>query len=241
MSASIEHIATELRACTAFDDLSALFIEQYAREGVTMMSYHHLPPPGASDYSQPITVAAHGFPENWVKQYVDKQYYLIDPIPKHALSLVYPFWWSDIAELTDLSEEEKSYIDALNKADLGDGIAISLFGPHGRNGYTGLGGGQKEKNWDAEKIARLHLMAQLGHMQYCHILHAHAPSEIRLSSREKEILEWVARGKSNSVIADILGLSSNTIDTYMRRVFEKLDVADRVTAALRGLAVGVIG
>ena len=51
---------------------------------------------------------------------------------------------------------------------------------------------------------------------------------------------WVAKGKSNSVIADIIGISPNTVDTYLRRIFEKLEVSDRVTAALRGLAIGLI-
>ena len=140
-----------------------------------------------------------------------------------------------------LSTLEIDYLNALERADFGDGIAVPLFGPHGRNGYAGLGCGKGCEKWSVQKVARLHIAAQLGHEQYCEILHAKAPQEIKLSQREKEILEWVAKGKSNSVIAEILGISINTVDTYRRRIFEKLDVTDRVTAALRGLAVGLIG
>ncbi|MEM9263540.1 MAG: helix-turn-helix transcriptional regulator, partial [Pseudomonadota bacterium] len=63
---------------------------------------------------------------------------------------------------------------------------------------------------------------------------------ISLSERESQILRWVARGKSNASVSQILGISPNTVDTYMRRIYDKLDVADRVTASLRGVALGLI-
>ena len=64
--------------------------------------------------------------------------------------------------------------------------------------------------------------------------------EVSLSEREREIMLWVTRGKSNSVISTILGISSSTVDTYMRRIFRKLDVADRTSAAMRAVAIGAI-
>ena len=62
----------------------------------------------------------------------------------------------------------------------------------------------------------------------------------RLSPRELELLRWIARGKSNTSIAQIMGVSRHTVDTIMRRLFGKLDVTDRTRAAVRGLAFGLI-
>jgi DNA-binding CsgD family transcriptional regulator len=50
----------------------------------------------------------------------------------------------------------------------------------------------------------------------------------------------VARGKSNSDIATIMGVSAHTVDAYLRRVFLKLGTTDRVTAAIRGAGSGLI-
>jgi LuxR family transcriptional regulator/LuxR family quorum-sensing system transcriptional regulator CciR len=50
----------------------------------------------------------------------------------------------------------------------------------------------------------------------------------------------MARGKSNSVIADIIGVSSNTVDTHVRRIFVKLQVRDRVSAAVIATGQGLI-
>ena len=61
-----------------------------------------------------------------------------------------------------------------------------------------------------------------------------------LSSREAEVLTWVAHGKTNASIGEILGISAHTVDAHLRRVYLKLGVADRISAALRGLGFGLI-
>jgi len=48
----------------------------------------------------------------------------------------------------------------------------------------------------------------------------------RLSPREREILQLVVEGKSSAEIAEVLYLSSKTIETYRSRLMKKLDVND---------------
>lgn len=52
-----------------------------------------------------------------------------------------------------------------------------------------------------------------------------------LSARETEVIRLVARGASNLQIAEEMGLSINTIKTYVRRVLEKLECKSRSQAA----------
>jgi DNA-binding CsgD family transcriptional regulator len=56
-----------------------------------------------------------------------------------------------------------------------------------------------------------------------------------LSERECEIARHVALGLSNKQIAATLGISTNTVATYLRRMFRKLGVSTR--AALVAAAV----
>ena len=51
-----------------------------------------------------------------------------------------------------------------------------------------------------------------------------------LSPRECEILAMLASGQSNKALARSLGISPNTIKTHVGRVYEKLEVANRVQA-----------
>lgn len=53
----------------------------------------------------------------------------------------------------------------------------------------------------------------------------------RLTARETEVLLWVARGKTNRDIAEILGMSPRTVNKHLEHVFEKLGVETRTAAA----------
>ena len=52
-----------------------------------------------------------------------------------------------------------------------------------------------------------------------------------LTGREAEVLVWIAAGKSNRDISDILSISPRTVNKHLEQVFEKLGVENRATAA----------
>lgn len=66
-----------------------------------------------------------------------------------------------------------------------------------------------------------------------------APSRLTnaaLTPRETEVLSWLAKGKTNRDIGDILGMSHRTVNKHLEHVFEKLGVETRAAAA--ALATG---
>ena len=54
-----------------------------------------------------------------------------------------------------------------------------------------------------------------------------------LTDREREVLALLAEGSSNAQIARALGLSLKTVQNYVSRILDKLQVADRTQAALQ--------
>jgi DNA-binding NarL/FixJ family response regulator len=60
-----------------------------------------------------------------------------------------------------------------------------------------------------------------------------------LTEREEEILTLIARGRSNAEISSELFLSLKTVQNHVSNIFRKLQVADRVQAALRARAAGL--
>ena len=55
--------------------------------------------------------------------------------------------------------------------------------------------------------------------------------EVALTPRETEVLSWLAKGKTNRDIAEILGMSPRTVNKHLEHVFEKLGVETRSAAA----------
>jgi DNA-binding CsgD family transcriptional regulator len=57
------------------------------------------------------------------------------------------------------------------------------------------------------------------------------PSSPRLTPREREVLRWLAEGKSNGAIATILGVASGTVKQHVEHILAKLGVENRTAAA----------
>ncbi len=58
-----------------------------------------------------------------------------------------------------------------------------------------------------------------------------------LTDREADVLYWISEGKTNKDIADILGLSHRTINKYLDRIYAKMNVENRATAAANAVRV----
>ena len=242
-----EHQPSDLerlrRAVTAAHELSQI---QFAMESycssvrIPMFSYYHYPPVGAVDFGPDIQVYNFGWPADWVETYRNADYLHIDPLPRVAAQRTLPFWWSEVEKMTHLDAAERAYLKAVRAQNFGPGLAIPVFGPNGRHGYYAAGIGHQRPLLDEHEIAELHAACQLAHLRFCDLIIGSLPEHVNLSDRERQILSFVVRGHSNQMIAAKLNISANTVDTYVRRCFDKLDVHDRVTAGLRGLALGLV-
>lgn len=60
-----------------------------------------------------------------------------------------------------------------------------------------------------------------------------------LTEREREILDFLARGVSNSEIANSLVISQKTVRNHVSNIFSKLQVADRAHAIIRARDAGL--
>ena len=59
--------------------------------------------------------------------------------------------------------------------------------------------------------------------------------EVYVPAREKEVLDCLAQGFLYKEIADKLGISYETVHTYVRRIYEKLQVRTRTEAVAKFL------
>jgi DNA-binding NarL/FixJ family response regulator len=66
------------------------------------------------------------------------------------------------------------------------------------------------------------------------------PGDIRLTSREMEVLQLIAEGKANKETAAELGISIKTVEKHREKVMSKLDVHDTAGLTRYAISAGII-
>jgi len=172
-------------------------------------------------YSTPFAVPRvemySNYPSDWLSQYIEDSYVLIDPTVKHGMSTVNTFNWHD------LKSGSKEFWCEAAQAGLVHGLAKPIHMPNHLFSMLSI-------SRSAEPVLEYEMGAVKAKVN---ALALHLAEKIRsfrevlsitqlpiLSSREREILMWSADGKTSEEIGIILGVTSNTI-TFIRRTFIK--------------------
>ncbi len=99
--------------------------------------------------------------------------------------------------------------------------------------------GDAERPAPDGRVLAARRLGEVGLGETMWLLRVRAPGEAppsRLASaaltpRETEVLSWIAKGKTNRDVAEILGMSPRTVNKHLEHVFEKLGVETRAAAA----------
>jgi len=202
---------------------------------IQRVAYMHLPPLGAPDSPG---MRSEGFPDGFEPEYMERRMYLDNPVLARAQRQVRPVYWDEVED-DELTPRERAFVEEVRAMGVGFGVGVPVYGPNGRRGQCGLGFREGVRRLDAATLREYWQVCELAHLRYCALVlpTLELPA---LSRREVEVLGWVARGKSNGLIGEILGISSATVDAHLRRIYLKLGVFDRISAAVRGIGTGLI-
>ena len=170
-----------------------------------------------------------GFPKSWEQSYRESGR-LDDLLPNLALNRGSAFRWSDAENVGNVDDRGLSYLSRLRTDRMGQGVATHCTGPYARSGFVGVGMPEDPDALDEAGVRRIQMASQLCFLQYCHLVGAFKETVPELSQRELDVIRWIGEGKSNAMIAEILGITKNSVDSYVKRIFSKLDVSDRTAA-----------
>ncbi|WP_417807747.1 helix-turn-helix transcriptional regulator [Thioclava sp.] len=146
-------------------------------------------------------------------------------------------WAGERAQRTELTAAEIEVINVNNRHGVTAGYSIG-FGDlssraHGAMGLVaqyGLSQDDVDQIWD-ENSRVLLTMNRLVHQRISTMPFATARRP--LTNRQREVLEWVADGKTTADIAVIMGLTSSTVEKHLRLAREALDVDTTAQAVMK--------
>ncbi|MFP4327808.1 MAG: LuxR family transcriptional regulator [Paracoccaceae bacterium] len=192
----------------------------------------------------PVQGTIHGhvtYPDEWKLHYAKKGFQRIDPTLTTAGRSIAPVDWSRLERDEKFTRVFKDAVEF----GIGDrGMTVPVRGPYGELGMLSVSRSCPETEW--VKLLT-HVVCDL-QSAAVHLHDTVMRSDIlsralrhpQLSSRELEILQWVAAGKSQQDIGDILSISHRTVEVHLRSAREKLFALTTPQAVGRAIGLGLI-
>jgi DNA-binding CsgD family transcriptional regulator len=217
-----------------------LFTKSLGFEHVTVLQK----PSAKADAGPEVLVSA--APSDFIADFDKRGYTMYNPLWRQAEVSPVPFTAVE-ARSRRISEQEHAVLEHIHdKLDLNDGYIVPV-----REGAMGKGavmfGGHSPKQ-DPLAQSVLNMLGHCIYGQLNDIMKVFAgPMESpvagpaqTLTTRERECLQWVARGKTDFEIGIILSISARTARFHIENSKRKLGVASRVQAVTLAMRSGSI-
>ncbi|MDP8913480.1 MAG: LuxR family transcriptional regulator, partial [Pseudomonadota bacterium] len=150
-----------------------------------------------------------------------------------------PYSWEDVMRRRSVDEAQKRIRDEASEVGLTDGLFTPVRGADGSYAAVVLAGPRPDLDDEFIRTSAGVLSAYYA-AESQRLCSTRSEASARLSVRQRECLAWVRQGKSSSMIAEILGLSVQTVDEHIAGACRKLGVRTRVQAAVEASLAGLI-
>jgi LuxR family quorum sensing-dependent transcriptional regulator len=176
----------------------------------------------------------------WRKIYSDEGYAEIDPLARHLRRSVKPFEYQEIPSDPSRAPRAAEIMRRRWDFEFRRGLLVPIRSPTGSTGFVTMKGPRPDLA--ARNKRAFHLVALYAFDRICCLCSPPSVQKPVLTEREREVLTWVAMGKSAWEIGEILAITKRTADAHARTAFLKLGAANRthaVAVAIRDRIIAI--
>jgi DNA-binding CsgD family transcriptional regulator len=180
------------------------------------------------------------WPTEWLLQYQKNDYVRHDLVPAMARISLQPFTWREALGAREPTAKQREHYDWAIGLGIVDVFAVPIHYPGGDFGLgVSIADHSVEDRFERDTLQ----MASLFAHQRCRELGGQSGASSAstfLTPREVECLRWMLKGKSDTDIGEILGISHTTVHFHIERVKKKLGVKTRTQAAAVVVSLGYL-
>jgi len=183
------------------------------------------------------------FPKSWTDLVDKNEYFSDDPVLVACQKSGTPFTWSEVPKLISLTERQQEILRGAQQAGLGDGFTVPIHIPGEITGACSFGTRSGREFPHAALPAANYVgcfafeaarrLAQRGTNTKFPVRPA-APRP-KLTRRQLECVVLAGRGKSDQDVAEILGISGQTVHQHIEDAKRKYEVGTRMQLVVRAL------
>lgn len=177
-------------------------------------------------------------PAAWTKAYVARRLWEHDTVLREMRHHERAVAWSEIRVWRESATKGLPVCPVVRLAmqhGADCGLMVPVIEANGRLGMVEIAG----KGIDITPSLKAGLTLAAEHAHRKMTMHARKCRQaVRLTKREAEVLQWIATGKSDWQIGQILQISSKTVNYHAENVKRKFGVATRMQAVVAAIACG---
>lgn len=226
----------KVRASETMDCIWQMMLAEMRWYGLDFVTIWSVP---SVEESLAETVVYNTRPEDYIKYYSEHDYVSIDPVVGAMRETMCSLSWSDVRSRKPLTGTEKRIIDEGRDFGATDGLTIPIVTASGFAGVVSPCGYKPDlspRARDALELVGLYAHQALRRASRRDVRRAQLRKPLTL--REREVMRWVAIGKTNDEIGVILNIGASTVKTILARAQEKLDATRRTFAVVQALRFG---
>lgn len=177
-------------------------------------------------------ILLNGWPPGWHERYVEAGHHRHDPCARLCRTGTRAFTWDEIPENAWQDPGAARLRGEAAEHGFRQGLCVPIHTPFGYRGLS-MAGGRVELPPGARRMATL--LATAACTAVDRILQAEGPTGTRLTAREREVLRWIAIGRTVPDVAEILALSSHTVGEHLKNIRRKLGAGNNTHAVVEAL------
>lgn len=187
------------------------------------------------------TFAYSNYGHDWRSFYAENGFHRLDPAILRARKSIAPVLWSRF-------QADDGFAEVFSRAsDFGiptTGVTVPIRGPYGECGLLLASRPGTEQDWVR------HSRSIMGDLQtgavhfHDHVMSGEPTGRLlfspQLSTRERDVLQWIAAGKTQQDVSDILSIATRTVEVHLRSARDKLNALTTAQAVGRAVRMGLI-
>lgn len=221
-----------------YDEICRLIEKELEWFGFECVSSWSFPGPG-EDPDECLLM--NNRPQEYVERYIENNYVFRDPVVTEIRRTLSPFSWGDVRSQRELDKTELSIMEEGREFGASDGLiipivtlsgSVALFSPCGRDPNL------SQRARSATEVIGIYAYHALRRA----LLRSQREAAVHtpLTPREREVMQWVAAGKTDDEIGEILSIGAATATRHVENAKRKLDSFKRTYAVVQAIRYGEI-
>jgi len=179
----------------------------------------------------------HNYPDEWAEWFDHHRLGLTDPVHRASQGTSAGFAWHDVPAMIEMRASDRDVFARARRYGIGDGLTVPAHVPGDAHGSCSFAWRRGEVANDEVVVAA----QSIANFAFEAARRVHSPillSPRRLTTRQRECLQWVARGKTDWEISKIMSISEMTVLQHVRDARHRYDAANRTRLTVCALFDG---